>query len=196
MKIYTIGHSSHSIESFLNLLISQGIEVLVDVRSSTFSRFAPQYNSKSLRAFLIEKGIKYLYLGNELGGRPTDRQYYDLDGHVLYNLLAESPLFFKGISRLVEGLDKCTIALLCAEEDPSGCHRRLLVGRILRERGISVLHIRGDGSVQTEEELFEEEKSRKKDDSQLPLFVGEETKEWKSTQSVLLRKGPKNSSNH
>ncbi|MCD6306196.1 MAG: hypothetical protein J7M32_07910, partial [Deltaproteobacteria bacterium] len=86
--------------------------------------------------------------------------------------------------------------LMCSEENPANCHRRLLVGRVLTEKGVQVQHIRGTGRVQSEDEAAREADQIKKDDGQQSLFDAKEVPEWKSTQSVLQKRAPKNSSMH
>src|SRR6266704_531425 len=91
--VYTAGHSSHSIELFMELLTKHAIQVLVDVRSAPYSRYAPQFDHDLLPRSLNQKGIRYLFLGRELGGRPDKPEYYDADGHVLYSRITADPLF-------------------------------------------------------------------------------------------------------
>ena len=193
MNIWTIGHSNHSLEDFLGLLLQHRIAVLVDVRSSPYSRYAAHFNKEAIRPSLQDRGIKYLFLGDLLGGRAEGEQFYDQQGHVLYARLAESPDFQRGIDRLLRGVVTHRLALMCGEEDPTDCHRRLLIGRVLGRRGVDVRHVRGDGRVQSEAEVAAEEKFQKTK-GQLTLFDMEEADEWKSTQSVLPRKAPLNSS--
>src|SRR3972149_5433068 len=95
-RLFTIGHSNHPIKTFLELLAGSGIEVLVDVRSQPFSKYAGQFDASELNRAVTRIGIKYLYLGEELGGRPKPLDFYDREGHVLYRLVAESPLFLRG----------------------------------------------------------------------------------------------------
>lgn len=160
-RLFSIGHSNHPLEAFLDLLKQHRIEVLVDARSHPYSRFAPHFDSGPLKKAVISARIRCLFLGKELGGRLEGSEFYDAEGHVLYSRLAESPLFLEGIGRLETGVTKYHVALLCSEEDPSGCHRRLLVSRVLAARGILLDHIRGDGRVQTETEIQAEEKQRR-----------------------------------
>jgi len=148
LTLFTVGHSNHSLETFIDLLKSHKIDVLVDVRSKPFSRFSPQFNKEGLEKAVKASGIKYLFLGKELGGRPQDSEFYDNHGFVLYSQIAESPLFLKGIDRLIKGIKTYRVAVMCGEENPANCHRRLLVGRVLAKRGVSIRHIRGDGTVQ------------------------------------------------
>ena len=178
-SIFTIGHSNHSAEKFVGLLKQHGIEVVADVRSQPYSRHAPHFNAKDIEAILWDNGIRRLFLGFELGGRPTAEAFYDADGRVDYARIERSRSFLDGIKQLESSIRDHKIALLCSEEDPVGCHRRLLVGHVLGERGIVVRHIRGDGSVQTEGEASGE---------QPVLFPDTEVSVRKSIRSVLRRK--------
>lgn len=155
--IYSIGHSNHTIEKFVSLLHAHSVNVLVDVRSHPFSKFASQFNSPALRAEVIRAGIKYLYLGRELGGIPDDERYYDEDGNVDYGKLTRSPIFIEGIDRLERGAAQYTVAIMCAEENPVRCHRRLLIAPELERRGIQVASIRGDGRLELDTEQRKQE---------------------------------------
>jgi uncharacterized protein (DUF488 family) len=191
--VWTIGHSNHPLEQFLALLSRHRVEVLVDVRSSPYARYATQFNREAIRPALQERSIQYLYLGDLLGGRAEDERFYDDEGHVLYGRVAESAGFRDGIERLTSAIGRSRVAILCGEEDPTDCHRRLLVGRVLQDRGVRVEHIRGDGRIQTEEQLAAEEQFRKTK-GQRNLFETEEPAEWKSIQSVLPKKTQPSSS--
>ncbi len=186
--VFTLGHSNHTLEIFLDLLRKHEIEVLVDLRSQPYSRYTPYFNGPELKAALAREGIKYLFLGKELGGRPEGTEYYDAKGHVMYSRVAESAAFLEGISRLERGARQYRVVLLCGEENPAECHRRLLVGRVLLDRGFLVSHIRGDGRLQTEAELVDEEAEPTRDPAQPPLFEMPEERAWTSTRSVS-RKG-------
>jgi uncharacterized protein (DUF488 family) len=188
-RLLTIGHSNHSMEKFLELLALYSVQVVADVRSSPYSKYTTQFDREALSEALRAAGFRYVYLGGELGGRPRGDHYYDAAGHVLYDKVVESPGFQAGVARLEEGLRQYVVATLCAEEDPAGCHRRLLVGRVLGGRGVSVEHIRGDGRLQTEAELSAAEPH----DGQLSLFEEIEAP-WKSVPSVSPRKRQSSSS--
>jgi len=153
--VYTVGHSNQTTESFLDLLHQHAIEVLVDVRSAPYSRFVPQFNQRELQTTVRSAGFLYVYLGRELGGRPDPGSHLiDEAGHAIYGLIAETDDFNTGLHRLREGIDRYRVALMCSEEDPTDCHRRLLVSRVLiLDHGIDVLHIRGDGRLDTEDDL-------------------------------------------
>jgi uncharacterized protein (DUF488 family) len=196
LSIFTIGHSNHELENLLDLLKSNKIEVLVDIRSSPYSRIAPQFNKDDFKKAIQTSGIKYLFLGKELGGKPEDPEFYDSEGFVLYSRIADSPLFLEGIERLMNGIKNYRVVLMCSEENPAHCHRRLLVGRVLSEKGVQVQHIRGGGRLQSEDEVARGADQNRKDNVQQSLFNAKEVSEWKSTQSVLQKRAPKNSSMH
>lgn len=193
--VYTIGHSSHSVELLAELLGRHAIQVLVDVRSAPYSRYAPQFDTDLLPHSLNKDGFKYLFLGRELGGRPERREYYDADGRVVYSRMISDPTFIGGIERLERGMKEFRIALMCGEEDPAHCHRRLLVTRVLMERGHEVLHIRGDGRVMADEDVAAES-GKLLVNEQPALFAELDEDQWRSTASVLPKKAPGNSSKH
>jgi uncharacterized protein (DUF488 family) len=180
--LYTIGHSNKSLEGFLKRLSDNGIQVLVDVRSIPRSKFASQFNSAPLKDALVDKEIEYLYFGRELGGRPGDPDLYDAEGHALYYLMAQSPVFLAAIERLIASMEKYRVAIMCSEEDPTECHRRLLIGRVLAHKGVREIHIRADGRVQDEAELLNTLNSKE----QLSLFSSKKEEKWRSTKPVRL----------
>jgi uncharacterized protein (DUF488 family) len=195
LVVWTIGHSNHPLEKLLGLVEEQQIGVLVDVRSSPYSKYASHFDRESLQEALRTRNVQYLFLGDQLGGRPEGDEFYDKEGYVRYDRLAQSPGFQQGAERLLRGIASHRVAIVCGEEDPTHCHRRLLLGRVLGRRGVRVLHIRGDGRVQSEEELAAEEEFHKTK-GQLSLFDTEDTEAWRSTQSVSPRKAPPSSSAH
>jgi uncharacterized protein (DUF488 family) len=151
--IHTIGHSHHSIEHFVALLRQHGVATLVDVRSRPYSRWAPQFQKDALSRSLAAVPIAYVFLGQEFGGRPEGAEFYDEHGHVDYERRTQAPDFRAGLDRLVAIARQGSTAIMCAEEDPIRCHRQLLVTPALQRSGVTVEHIRGDGHVQTEDEL-------------------------------------------
>jgi uncharacterized protein (DUF488 family) len=192
LAVFTIGHSNQPLETFLGLLDLHQIEVLVDVRSQPYSKYTPHFSAAELKAAILRHGLKYLFMGKELGGRPEGTEFYDAKGRVNYGLVAQSPFFLEGLERLEKGLEKYRVALMCSEENPQHCHRHLLISRVLAERGIEIVHIRGDGTLQTEAELNRQ--SEAAETGQLTLFSDEEVSAWKSIRSVSPKKPPPNSS--
>lgn len=145
--IFTVGHSVHPIEEFLGLLSKHNITAIADVRSSPYSRYNPQFNLDSLKARLSKFGIAYAFLGKELGARSEDPDCY-VNGKAQYERLANTDLFQTGLTRVIEGLGKHRVALMCAEKDPITCHRTILVCRHLISHGIAVKHILEDGRLE------------------------------------------------
>ncbi|HUG13616.1 MAG TPA: DUF488 domain-containing protein [Thermomicrobiales bacterium] len=192
--IYTIGHSNQTMEAFLDLLRQHGIEALADVRSAPYSGYVPHFNVDELQYAILDAGLQYVYLGRELGGRPDDDSMYDEDGHVLYRRVAESAQFRAGLERLKEASERVRVALMCSEEDPDECHRRLLVGRVLIDEGHTILHIRGDGRLDTEADLPQHDIEAPTQMSFLSEPGRRETDPWRSTQSVSRRSPPPSSS--
>lgn len=190
LTIYTIGHSNIQVEQLVGLLLRFGIRILVDVRSSPYAKYATQFNREEFKAHPAMKPFIYCYAGKQLGGRPENEVFYDEDGYVNYEDIANSYTFEEGLEKLLELAGKAPTAVMCSEEDPHTCHRRLLIGRVLEEQGITVKHIRGDGRVQTEADLALDETR-----GQLGLGFEEiEATPWRSAQSVLPRKAPPDSS--
>ena len=149
-RILTIGHSNHSIEALVALLQQNEITALADVRSAPFSRFNPQFNKTSLEQETELHGIKYVFLGRELGARPENSSLYE-NGQVQFERLKDTTLFREGIERVIQGAKQYNIALMCAEKDPLQCHRFLLVACELEELGMPVAHILATGEIETHE---------------------------------------------
>lgn len=150
-NILTLGHSNLEPEEFLALLERSQVEVVADVRSLPQSARFPQFNQIVLEKILRAEGIEYIFLGEELGGRPDDAVAYRSDGRVDYRARRRSYAFRAGLDRLLSLSEKQTVALLCAEEDPLECHRFLMICPELVLAGASPLHIRKDGRMETQE---------------------------------------------
>ena len=120
LPIYTIGHGARKAADFLGLLKRYAIAYLVDVRSQPFSRYHPQFSQKNLQAFLEENDIRYVFMGDTLGGRPKDPACYDEDGKINYNKVKTKEFFQEGIERLKTAYKKnLPIAIMCSERDPA-----------------------------------------------------------------------------
>lgn len=152
--IFTIGHSNHPLDKFLELLGHHDISAVADVRSHPYSRYNPQFNREALKAALQGSKIAYVFLGSELGARSEDPNCCE-NGQVRYDRLSETPIFRKGLDRLVRGASDHRIAMMCAEKDPLTCHRALLVSRSLEAKGVPILHILEDGSLESHQEAIE-----------------------------------------
>lgn len=193
--VYTVGHSAHSYEKFASLLAAYQIDVVVDTRSAPYSRFAPQFDREILQRALGKSGIRYLFLGDSLGGRPENSAYYDAQGHVLYSRITKDAAFVSGIERLERGIAEFRVATMCGEEDPAHCHRRLLVGRVLVERGHELLHIRADARLETDADVAAQS-GKPLVNEQPALFAELDEDQWRSTASVSPKKTPASFSAH
>lgn len=149
--VFTVGHSNHSPEAFIQLLRRHNVEEVADVRSAPYSRYTPHFNHESLNGILEDAGIGYTFIGEELGGRPTDRSCYDADGRVRYERVADTDSFDDGIRRIIRHSEDRRLALMCTEKEPLECHRTLLIAKILTARGVAVAHILADGSLENHE---------------------------------------------
>lgn len=145
--IYTIGYSSFEIDSFIETLKNHKINVVVDVRSSPYSQYKSDFNREQLKESLRKKHISYVFLGEECGARVNDNSCY-INGKVNYTLVAKTDLFKTGIQRLLNGAEKYSLALMCAEKDPITCHRTILVCRNLLGEGVTIKHILEDGNIE------------------------------------------------
>ena len=148
--LYTLGHSILDIEQFLALLKDHSVELVVDVRSTPQSARMPHFSSPVFEKLLQAEQVDYLFLGEELGGRPDDADAYLPNGLVDYRARRKSYAFQAGLTRLEKELERRTVAM-CAEEDPLECHRFLMVCAELTQRGIVPLHIRKGSRIETQE---------------------------------------------
>ena len=153
LAVFTAGHSNQPLVELIDLLKQYEVEVVVDARSQPYSRYSPHFARESLERTARESSIQYLFMGDTLGGRPSDSACYDAEGKIQYDLVEEQDFYRKGIERLLSGIVRYRVCLLCSEEDPIRCHRRLLVGRTLQRQGVVLQHIRRGGCLESEEEV-------------------------------------------
>jgi uncharacterized protein (DUF488 family) len=148
--LLTVGHSNHPTAHFLALLVRHEIELVADVRSRPYSRFVPQYAKPALSGILAREGIEYLFLGEQLGGKPRrgDVAAARLD----YATRIRTPAFQDGIAQLLGAAERQRVALLCRERDPLDCHRLHLICRYLAPEGLDIRHILPDGGVEPQAE--------------------------------------------
>ena len=150
--LYTIGHSNLALPIFVSALKQHGVPAVADVRSRPHSSRFPQFSQPEFEISLRDAGLRYIFLGEELGGRPDDPKAYRVDGLVNYRERRRSYGFRAGIERVALELEKHSLALVCAEEDPITCHRFLMIGPELAALGIEPRHIRKDGMIETQAE--------------------------------------------
>jgi len=150
--IFTVGHSSLDLDDFVAILAGRGINIVCDVRSRPGSYRFPQFNRESLEACLAASKIQYEFLGEALGGRPSDPRAYHSDGIVNYEERRKAADFRTGMDRALELCHVSNIALMCAEEDPLQCHRFLMICPALLDRGVTPAHIRRGGELESQRE--------------------------------------------
>lgn len=150
--VYSIGYSGFSIEEFISALKAHNISLVVDVRSSPFSNYFPEYNKDSLEQTLRTNGIYYRNYAQEFGARQESKKFYCKEGYLDFDVFAQSDVFLCGLNKLCKSMEQnYTFALMCAEKDPINCHRTILVARAFFDRGYEVLHILSDGGTVSQE---------------------------------------------
>jgi len=156
-QIYTIGHGNRKPEDFLSLLKHYEIEYLIDVRSQPYSKFNPQYNQNDLKFFLERYNVKYVFMGDSIGGRPDDKSCYDFEGKVDYEIVKTKDFFKNGIDRLKTAYEKdFNVVIMCSESKPCECHRSKLIGKVLNIDNIILKHIDEKGRVKSQNAVISE----------------------------------------
>ena len=198
-ELYTIGHSTHTIDRFIELLSMHEITAVCDVRSDPYSKFNPQFNRETLQTELKRYGIAYVFLGKELGPRSDAPDCY-VEGKVDYNRLSQTGLFQEGLGRVRQGMKSYRIALMCAEKDPIMCHRTILVCRHFRAEGMRIRHILNDGSIeendQTIKRLMKLLKLQERDLFHSPEEMIERTYDVQGDRIAFVKKDGEDSSNN
>lgn len=153
IPIYTIGYGNRSMQEFIKLLKQHNISYLIDVRSSPYSRFNPDFSKEALARLVKQSGMRYVFMGDTLGGRPNDSTCY-VDGQVDYTQVREKPFYRQGIARIRTAWEKqLRVALMCSEAKPYECHRGKLIGNTLIEQEIAVAHIDEKGNLMEQQEI-------------------------------------------
>lgn len=152
--VLTIGHSTYPIGRFIQLLEDNGVTAIADVRSMPYSRYNPQFNREDLESALKRQGIRYVFLGRELGARSDDPSCYE-NGRIQYGRLAQTELFQSGLQRVIRGARDYRITLMCAEKEPLECHRTLLVAQQLVAHGVEIQHILSNGQLEMHKATLE-----------------------------------------
>lgn len=154
--VYTVGHSNHELERLIELLKDKKVNLVLDVRSTPWSKRYPQFNRESLARELAIQGIAYEWFGTWFGARQTDDSHYMPDGWLNYASYTASPDFMEGVRQMDRLLERGKIpVLMCAEKDPFDCHRAIMVARALSLTGYEIKHILADGSILTQAQLDE-----------------------------------------
>jgi uncharacterized protein (DUF488 family) len=148
-RLFTVGHSNLEMADLLGTLIRHEIKMVCDVRSRPGSFRFPQFNREPLMAQLASAKIIYQFFGDQFGGRPADSQYYRPDGVVDYGARRKAPDFAEAMDRLLGFAKSQNLAVMCAEEDPLHCHRFLLLSPALVQRGVTPVHLRRGGVLES-----------------------------------------------
>lgn len=152
--VFTIGHSTHSIEEFIHLLNNYQINCVIDVRSVPYSKYNPQFNRESLIKDLKNQDIFYAHFGKEFGARHTSPMLLDENGQVDFYKVWESDDFLNGVKRIEDAIERgYKISLMCSEANPLDCHRFSMISHQLVNEGFEVIHILPDSSIITNEDL-------------------------------------------
>ena len=185
-RILSIGHSNHPLDAFLAILDGHRVDAVADVRSTPYSGFNPQYNQEPLSSSLAKRGIRYVFLGIELGGRSNDPSCYE-NGRVRYDRITETKPFKQGVERLVRGAKEFHIALMCAEKEPLNCHRALHVAPALCRRLVAVSHIHSDGALESHSDAMKRLLKQFESSLEEDLFNRSRSLEDKISDAISLR---------
>ena len=146
--VYTVGHSTHPIEIFIGFLEKQQINCLIDVRSTPYSQYNPQYNKELLQETLKQNNILYAHFGKEFGARYTSPSLLDTKGRVDFAKVRASENFQEGVVRLENALNQgYRVVIMCSEKEPLNCHRFSMISYHLAKEGFNILHIMEKGEV-------------------------------------------------
>ncbi|MGB1252115.1 MAG: DNA helicase RecQ [Candidatus Promineifilaceae bacterium] len=149
VPIYTIGYGPHSAEKVLTTLQQHNIAFLIDIRSTPSSLAHPDFDQPALTARAKAAGLRYLFMGEQLGEKPKEASCYDQFGQVDYEVVGQQASFLAGIGRIEKAFQQGrSVALLSSEAAPEVSHRSQLIGEALAKRQIPVVHIDEDGSLQ------------------------------------------------
>lgn len=165
IPIFTIGYGERTIDEFVAVLKKYEVEYLIDVRSAPYSRFKPEFSKEALDKTLQQNGIRYVFMGDSLGGRPTDPDCF-INGKVDYETIKGKPFYQTGITRLQTAFNReLRVVLMCSEGKPEQCHRSKLIAATLQGLSIPVLHIDENDETQDQEAVI-----MRLTDGQLSLF--------------------------
>lgn len=154
-SLFTIGYGARTLDEFVAALKANQIEFLIDVRTAPYSKFKPEFSKELLQRQLERAGIRYLFMGDTLGGQPQDPACHT-DGKVDYDKVRVQPFFQQGLERLRKAFaQQRRVALMCSEGKPEQCHRSKLIGEALTADGVPVCHIDEDGALLTQVQVID-----------------------------------------
>jgi len=151
-ELFTVGHSNHPLDHFIELLLRYRLSMIADVRSSPYSKYSPHFSKDVLEGALRNADINYIFLGRELGAQRSESDCY-VDGQAKYDRVAHLLAFRRGLEIVLQGVEEYRTAIMCSESDPIACHRTILVCRELKKicPDLKITHILGDGTEEGQE---------------------------------------------
>lgn len=157
MEIFAIGHSNYPYDKLIEMIKKYGINCVVDIRETPYSKYNTQYNRESLRENLKSSGFTYVYMGHEFGAKRQTKESYNDDGYADFEKVIKEELFLKGIERITKGLQMgYKIVLLGAMQEPIRCHRSIMLGKYLNEKGFDVKYIMHEGNIVNQDYIEED----------------------------------------
>lgn len=155
IPIYTIGYGNRNIKDFIKLLTKYNIKYLIDVRSNPKSSYDQSFSRNNLTQILNDNGIRYVFMGDLLGGKPPEEECYT-NGKVDYQKVELQPFYQKGIKRILTAYEKnLSVVIMCSELKPENCHRFKLIGKTLTEENVIVTHIDEFGELISHDEIIQ-----------------------------------------
>lgn len=157
MEIFAIGHSNYPYDKLIEMIKKYGIDCVVDIRETPYSKYNTQYNREVLRENLKSSGFTYVYMGHEFGAKRQTKESYNDEGYADFEKVIKEELFLKGIERITKGLQMgYKIVLLGAMQEPIRCHRSIMLGKYLNEKGFDVKYIMHEGNIVNQDYIEED----------------------------------------
>lgn len=141
----TIGYGNMNVNDFIQILVKNRVNCIVDVRTTPYSKYNVSFNKEEFRDRLAEKNISYFWYGNKLGGRYDRISMCNEQGVVDYIKVSDSEKFKEGIKELEKLCCSRNVCVMCSEREPIKCHRFLLISRALKE--YNIYHIMPDNTL-------------------------------------------------
>jgi uncharacterized protein (DUF488 family) len=146
-RIFTVGHGDARFQEIERILQFHGIATVVDVRSTPYSKYAPDFRKSTLAEAAAAAGLGYRWMGDRLGGRPSRSAPANREEVGSTQVVVDSPSFRSALAEVATLNTTGPVALMCAERRPDNCHRCLILAPHLEALGIDVFHILPDGTA-------------------------------------------------
>lgn len=153
-SVFSIGYSAFpDLACFFSEIKKNGIQVIIDVRSAPYSQHFPQFDKKHIEAACHEQKIYYRSYAEEFGARKQDLNAMYLR-YLSFTELSRQPAFADGCEKILRSVAQgYCMCLMCSEADPINCHRAIVIGKALKERGLTLTHILPGGTLETQDHL-------------------------------------------